>query len=78
MVLSPAGDVLANRAMPDPYGQWDYGVPQRFVVRPDTGRAHIVTVQPDGVHVWQSTTSWTAPRSAAVEIGFPAGSEAGR
>ncbi len=72
VVLSPEGDVLANRPVPNPYGQWDYGVPQRLVVDPASGRAHIVTVQPDGVHVWQSTTAWAAAAPAGVEIGFPA------
>ncbi len=73
VVLSPTGDVLANRPVPDPYGEWDYGVPQRFTVRPDTGTAHIVTVQPDGVHIWQSTAAFAAVRSA-VQVGFPSGS----
>ncbi len=75
VVLSPEGDVLANRPVPNPYGAWDYGIPQRFVVDPASGRAHLVTVQPDGVHVWQSTAAWAAPSpGASVEIGFPSGS----
>ncbi len=73
VVLSPEGEVLANRPVPNPHGQWDYGVPQRFVVDSASGRAHIVTVQPDGVHVWQSTAAWAAPGTpTSVEVGFPA------
>ncbi len=74
VVVSPQGDVLANRAVPNPYGEWDYGIPQRFVVDPAGGRAHIVTVQSDGVHIWQSSAAWAAPGAAAgVESAFPTG-----
>ncbi len=71
VVVSPRGELLANRAVPDPYGMWDYGVPQRFHVRPDTGTAHIVTVEPDGVAIWQSGQSWAAASSPDVaEVSF--------
>ncbi len=74
VVVSPDGDVLANREVPDPFGEFDYGLPHRFVVAPADGRAHLVVAEADGLHIWRSAHAWaTTPRILTDAPLLPAG-----